>query len=164
MGAESDSRSRSAWPIRAPITAQDTTFTTNMCPGAKLSQPIRSWNDASLPSKDVLELISRAGTDLVPEIDSEEGRQLGLKQLSGTNTLGAGNTTRLAMLEDAPSMLRALEFTISREQALDFGHARLRVGGMDRHIPPSTRPWPCSSAAAHFTIATGANTSSRPSR
>jgi len=35
-------------------------------PGAKLSHPIRAWNEKTIPEKDVRELISRAGTDLLP--------------------------------------------------------------------------------------------------
>src|ERR1041385_1471199 len=41
-------------------------------PGAKLSRPIRSWNESVLPDKDVLDLIGRAGTDLLPKAESVE--------------------------------------------------------------------------------------------
>jgi hypothetical protein len=35
---------------------------------AKLSQPLRSWNDKTVPEKDVLDLISRSGTDLISDL------------------------------------------------------------------------------------------------
>src|SRR5690349_19398450 len=34
--------------------------------GAALSQPIRAWNSSSVPDRDVLELLERAGTDISP--------------------------------------------------------------------------------------------------
>ncbi len=96
-------------------------------PGAKLSRPIRSWTDKSTPDKDVLELIARAGTDLVPRANSAKGRQLKLKEESGTVLLPAKDSARVLDLTNAPSMLRALEFSVARDQAVEFGRARLRI-------------------------------------
>ena len=80
------------------------------------------------PGKDVLDLISRAGTDLVPAADSPAGRKLHLKAKVGRAfCLPPNTTTTLADLRKAPSILRALEFTVPREQAIEFGRARLRV-------------------------------------
>src|SRR5437879_5753982 len=42
--------------------------------GAKLSQPIHSWNGKTPPERDVLELINRAGTDIVPNPNTAEGK------------------------------------------------------------------------------------------
>lgn len=45
--------------------------------GANLSRPIHSWNADAIPDKELLALVSRAGTDLVPRADaagSEERR------------------------------------------------------------------------------------------
>jgi Protein of unknown function (DUF2961) len=96
-------------------------------PGAKLSRPIRSWKETDTPPKDVLALISRAGTDLVPAADSPEGRKLGIRGNSGEILLPPKATTTLADLNEGPSMLRALEFSIPRDRAIEFGHARLRI-------------------------------------
>src|SRR5207245_1528194 len=52
-------------------------------PGAKLSRPIRSWGPSTTLDRDVLDLISRAGSDLVPRADSVEGRRLRLQQEAG---------------------------------------------------------------------------------
>ncbi len=96
-------------------------------PGTKLSQPIRSWNIQARPSEDVLELIAKSGADLLPAIGSSQGRKLGLKELSGTNSLSPGSTTTLAILHEAPTMVRALDFHIPSDEATAFGKARLRV-------------------------------------
>src|SRR5437879_4570898 len=51
--------------------------------GARLSQPIRSWDGKTPPGQDVLQLIARAGTDLAPAPSTSEGRKLGLRAQSG---------------------------------------------------------------------------------
>jgi hypothetical protein len=61
-------------------------------PSAKLSQPIRSWTIADQPASDVLELLRRSGTDLIPEPDSPEGRKLELRAVTGQCDLPAGQT------------------------------------------------------------------------
>lgn len=96
-------------------------------PGTKLSRRIRSWREDAAPDHEVLELIARAGSDLVPAADSAEGRRLRLKVKSGDVTLRPQETATVADLRDAPSMLRALQFSVSRDQAIAFGRARLRV-------------------------------------
>jgi hypothetical protein len=102
---------------------------------AKLSQPIRSWDGRTPPDKDVLDLIARAGTDIAPRHDTPEGKALGVRQAGG----GSGGTTGTMKLRrdlvlpvqtlrpGRPALLRALEFDVPREQAVEFGKARLRV-------------------------------------
>ncbi len=96
-------------------------------PGIKLSQPIRSWNPKVEPSKDVLDLISRAGADLLPATNTMASRRLYLRQRSGSFSLSGSDWTMLAELKEPDSMLRALQFRVPREQAINFGRARLRV-------------------------------------
>jgi hypothetical protein len=96
-------------------------------PGAKLSRPIRSWKETDAPAKDVLDLISRAGTDLVPTPESPEGRKLHLKGKGGNLPLPPNTTTTVAELLDAPATLRSLVFVVPREQAIKFGRSRLRI-------------------------------------
>ncbi len=100
-------------------------------PGVKLSRPIRSWDTRAPPEKDVLDLISRAGSDLVPKVDSSAGRWLQLKERTGACSIPPKSSTRLAHITDAPSMLRVLEFSTSRDRAVELGRARLRISWDD---------------------------------
>ncbi len=96
-------------------------------PGARLSHALRSWQATDAPGKDVLGLIARAGTDLVPAADSPEGRKLHLRGRAGDILLPPGTPATLADIREAPSTLRALEFSVPRDQAIDFGRARIRI-------------------------------------
>lgn len=96
-------------------------------PGAKLSRRIRSWNEKVRPDQDVLDLISRAGTRLVPAADSPEGRRMHLRNKSGSVFLAPHDTAPIIVLSNAPSMLRALEFSAPRKEAIELGQAQLRV-------------------------------------
>jgi hypothetical protein len=96
-------------------------------PTARLSQPIRAWDGRTPPDNDVLELIGRAGTDLVPAANSIDGRRRRMRGHRGSIDLDAGSTALVAALEDGPRMVRALEFSIPRTAAIAFGRTRLRV-------------------------------------
>ncbi|MGA3095061.1 MAG: DUF2961 domain-containing protein [Bryobacteraceae bacterium] len=89
--------------------------------GAKLSRPIASWDGATPPDADVLDLISRAGSDLAPAGTG------GIREQSGRIELAANRTISVWRDAHGPSMVRALEFSVPRDQALDFSKARLRV-------------------------------------
>jgi hypothetical protein len=108
--------------------------------GAPLSQPIRSWNLGAVPDQDVLDLIAKSGSDLVPQAGSPEAKQLGIEQKSGKVTLPAKGSVRLAEIEKAPSMIRAFELSVPRESALEFAFARLRVTWDKRPDPSIDTP------------------------
>ena len=95
--------------------------------GVRLSRPIRAWDAEAPPPQGVLDLISRAGTDLAPRPGSPEGERLGVRVESGEVTLPAEGSVVLATITRAPSTLRALEFSAPRESAVQFGRVRLRV-------------------------------------
>ena len=86
-------------------------------PGTKLSRPVTAWNEDP-PARDVLDLVSQAGSDIAPP---------GLK-------------TSTAWTLRGPAMIRALEITISREQALAFSTARLRITWDGRAAPSIDAP------------------------
>lgn len=96
---------------------------------AKLSRPVRSWNEKASPAKDVLELIAQSGTDIAPLPETREGKNLGVLEIGG----GPIALTKDAVVEvrkispNRPILLRALEFSVPREQAVEFGRARLRI-------------------------------------
>lgn len=108
--------------------------------GARLSSPIRAWDVRTPPAADVLRLIERAGSDLAPRPGTPEGEKLGVREESGRTTLKPKETTELLHIARAPSMLRALEFTVPRDSAVDFGRARLRITWDDRRQPSIDAP------------------------
>ncbi len=108
-------------------------------PGAKLSQPLRAWNEVA-PSKDVLELIARSGTDLVPTAGTRAGKRAWIQERVGELSISGRQQITFLVITNAPSMLRALDFAMPREQALAFGHARLRITWDDAAHPSVEAP------------------------
>ncbi len=104
-------------------------------PGVKLSQPITAWNSHAEPAADVLSLINRAGTDIAPPAGAE-----GVREQSGHIDLPAGASVAVWSDHRGPSTLRALEFSIPRDQAQAFGAARLEVAWDDRARPSIDAP------------------------
>lgn len=93
-------------------------------PGTPLSRPLKSWDINAAPDADVLELINRSGSDIAPPagapgITSVEGKAL---------ALGKDATVLVKEIRPGgPATLRALQFSVPRDQALAFGRARLRI-------------------------------------
>ncbi|TAM84165.1 MAG: DUF2961 domain-containing protein [Acidobacteria bacterium] len=108
--------------------------------GARLSQPIHSWNLDSTPGKDVLDLIARSGSDLVAAPDSTEGKRAGIHQKKGEFDLQAGGSIAFLKIEDTPSMVRALDLSVPRENSIEFGRSRLRVTWDGRPDPSIDAP------------------------
>jgi hypothetical protein len=104
--------------------------------GANLSRAIRAWDGKTPPGKDVLDLIARAGTDIAPRPGTPEGDKMGVREKSGELTLPADRAVTVVTIKNAPSMLRALQISVPREKAIEFGRARLRVT-WDNHRQPS---------------------------
>lgn len=108
--------------------------------GANLSRPIRSWDTQSLPDAGVLALIGRAGGDLAPRPGTPEGIAAGVEERQGEVTLPGSGSTLLTRISRAPSMLRALELSLPRKNAVDLSLARLRVVWDDRPVPSIDAP------------------------
>jgi hypothetical protein len=87
-------------------------------PGAKLSHPIRAWDGQTEPTRDVLDLLSRAGADLSPASAAETSGRV--------ESLLAGKRTEVDLLRGA-RMVRKIALSIPRKQALELGRARLRI-------------------------------------
>jgi hypothetical protein len=109
-------------------------------PGARLSRPLRPWTDQTEPDKEAMALVARAGTDLLPATGTPAAKQLGLMEQSGQAALPAGQSMMLAKLDAAPAVLRSIDFSVPRAQAIDFGRARLRVTWDDRSAPSIDAP------------------------
>ena len=100
-------------------------------PGTLLSQPLHSWNASATPARDVLDLISRSGADIAPKD--------GCKSISGATDLPAHGAVAVAQLRGEASV-RALEFSIPRDQALIFEDVHLRVTWDGRKNPSIDAP------------------------
>jgi hypothetical protein len=70
----------------------------------------------------VLDLLARAGTDIAPA----EGES-GIRKQSGTLKLSGASFTPVWAKPDGPGIIRALEFSVPKDQALAFSRARLRI-------------------------------------
>lgn len=108
--------------------------------GANLSRPLRSWDGKTPPDQDVLELIARAGTDIAPHPGTPEGEKVGVREESGKVTLPREGSVTVSTISKAPSMLRALEFSVPRESAVPFSRTRLRITWDDRSYPSIDAP------------------------
>ncbi len=100
--------------------------------GIPLSAPIRAWDGRTPPDPDVLELLGRAGRDLLPPEGSRAARAMGLTDLAGTAAVPASGPVTLAELAHAPAVLRAIEFSVPAARATAFGRCRLRITWDDR--------------------------------
>ncbi len=108
--------------------------------GAKLSRPLRAWDGKTPPNDDVLKLIARAGSDLAPRLDTPDGDKVRVREASGELAVPAEKAVTLTRLTQAPAMLRALEFSVPRAEAVAFSRARLRVTWDEREHPSIDAP------------------------
>src|SRR5262249_58184567 len=78
--------------------------------------------------------------DLAPRPGTPQGKKAGVRAESGTVALKGRGPVPLVQLQEAPSMLRALELSVPRESAVAFGRARLRVTWDGRARPSLDAP------------------------
>ena len=110
--------------------------------GAPLSRPITSWDEATKPGKDVLDLIGSAGSDIAPRPGTPEGDRAGITAREGrVASLGpGGDAVILDEVTQHGETLRALEFSVPRGDAIEFGSARLVVTWDGRPQPSISAP------------------------
>ncbi len=109
-------------------------------PGARLSQPLRAWDYDSPPGRDLLDLIERAGTDIVQTEHEPAGKKVGMREEHGEVTLPSHGIVTLANLAGAPSVLRVLALSAPRDSAVSLGRAWLRVTWDGRRKPSVDAP------------------------
>jgi Protein of unknown function (DUF2961) len=100
-------------------------------PGTALSHPIQSWNESVVPDQDVLDLIGKAGTDIAPTTDAQQAK--------GSISVPASGAVTAVNLKGKET-IRALTFSIPRDQALDFKDVHLRVTWDGRQQPSIDAP------------------------
>jgi hypothetical protein len=96
-------------------------------PGSKLSIPIKTW-DGTPPEEDVLRLLDQSGTELVKPF------------VQGKLDLPSHKAALVTQGSGAAMSVRALTFSVAKEDAIDFGRARLRVTWDDRKEPSVDAP------------------------
>lgn len=101
-----------------------------------LTSPIRTWTPADTPPAEVLDLLSRAGTDIAPPATTA-----GTRVASGTVDVPAASTVTFANLTGS-SMLRALTLVAPLDQLPALAAARLRVTWDGRATPSIDAPLP----------------------
>ena len=87
-------------------------------PGTPTSEPLRSWDTSATPPQDVLDLISKSGTDIAPAT--------GCKLISGSTDLAVHATRTITTLK-GKGTVRGLEISIPKDQAANLENARLRI-------------------------------------
>jgi hypothetical protein len=92
----------------------------------QLSQPIRSWDIDKAPDPQVLDLLSKAGTDIAPA---------NIKKLSGKVSLNKEKVT-IANIKATSSVVRALKLSLPMDKALDLERLRLKIT-WDNNAHPS---------------------------
>ena len=100
-------------------------------PGIPLSHPVRNWDESQAPDSDVLDLISRSGTDVAPTAGATE-------KSGKLNIPATGSVTAVDLKGKAT--LRAFTFSISRAQAGAFQNAHLRITWDGRRQPSIDAP------------------------
>jgi hypothetical protein len=110
-------------------------------PAARLSRALATWKQEP-PDADVLEMIGRVGTDRVPHADTDAGRALGIVEHRGMLNLASGNEAQslVTLRSSQPQMIRAIELSVPRNTALEFGRARLRITWDDLRHPSIDAP------------------------
>jgi hypothetical protein len=100
-------------------------------PGTKLFHPLHTWNESMIPGQEVLDLIAKSGTNIAPE--------RGYQQAEGKLSIPGSGAVTVANLK-GKAEVRALIFIVSQEQALAFGHVRLRITWDGRAQPSINAP------------------------
>jgi hypothetical protein len=100
-------------------------------PGTPLSHPIHAWNESVIPDRDVLDLISKSGSDIAPTA--------GTNQTSGKVDVPKSGSVTVANLKGMAA-IRALKFSIAREQASAFENVHLRATWDGRARPSIDAP------------------------
>ncbi len=100
-------------------------------PGTPLSHPLRSWNERTAPGGDVLDLISRSGSDIAPKA--------GATEIEGSVDVPATGPATAAVLKRG-GVIRVLTFSIERSQASAFQNVHLRITWDGRAQPSIDAP------------------------
>jgi hypothetical protein len=83
----------------------------------QLSRPIHTWNPDRAPDQQVVDLLSRSGTDIAPK---------NIKKIHGRLPLDK-ETVLLANIKAASSVIRAFKLSLPLDKAIDLERIRLKI-------------------------------------
>ncbi len=106
--------------------------------GTKLSSPIKAWDGETPPDQDVLDLINRSGTDLLPKAGSTEASDL--TDGNGKVSIPKDGAVSVTDLSSGPTMLREISFSVPASDAIAFGRTQLRITWDNRTEPSVNAP------------------------
>ena len=96
--------------------------------GTPLSREVKKWDGRTPPEREVLELISRAGTDVAPVEGVSETSGVVVVDLPAGKAVVLGKTV-------GPAVIRALKISAPREKAVELAKVRLRITWDEREAP-----------------------------
>ena len=108
-------------------------------PGAPLSRVLKPWDGQTPPPQDVLDLVGRAGSDLLPALDVPDGQNLGLIEKKGQIAVPEDGEISMTKFEKA-GVIRGIDLTVPAADALALGRARLRITWDGRAQPSVDAP------------------------
>ena len=103
--------------------------------GARLTQPLVSWDASRAPAPGIAALINRAGSDIAPPAGNA-----GVHAAAGQLNLPAQGSVSIWQDSHGPAVLRVLEFSVPRDQAEAFSDSRLRITWDGRKWPSIDAP------------------------
>jgi hypothetical protein len=103
--------------------------------GTPLSQPISAWDGKTAPDPKALELINRAGSDIAPQPGTG-----GVLETTGQLDVRPHSNVPVWESSAGSSMVRALEFSVPKPEAVAFSRVRLRVTWDNRKAPSIDAP------------------------
>jgi hypothetical protein len=89
-------------------------------PGTKLSQPVKAWDGKTPPDGDVLELLDKSGTDIVPDDAAGAGGTV-MERVS----FAPGQRERFLPVLRGSGMVREIQISVPREDAIKLARLRL---------------------------------------
>jgi hypothetical protein len=98
--------------------------------GIPLSRALQSWSTNVFPSREVVALLGKAGSDLAPK---------GTRSIQGSFQLDSSKFQQFS-LPNGGFVIRGLELSTPRERAIAFGKARLRIFWDGRALPSVDAP------------------------
>jgi len=113
-------------------------------PDAPLTGPHTAFDWKTSPDTKVLQLLKSAGSDIGPKPGKSVTR------ISGTLALGVSEQAEVFTIRRAPSMMRALEFSIPQANDEAFSDVRLRITWDNRAWPSVDAPFAMFFGAGAF--------------